>query len=346
LERAPGTRLLVIAPNWIGDALMAAPLMARLKHGAKDTHLCVLAPSAVAGVLRHLSLVDEVIESPWPHGGAQLLSRVAISRRLAKREFDAAIILPNSFKSALVPWFARIPVRIGYLGESRRGVLSRWLPNHNTAMPMREHYLALAELLVPSPPAHPDAIAAPRLHVSPEAIARIRDRFAIDATRPLAVFCPGAEYGPAKRWPAEHFAELAKSLWIRDPTLQIALAGSASDMEAGEAITRLAEAPLILTIGKTSIEDAVALLATADFVISNDSGLMHVAAALDRPQVDLYGSTDPSHTPPQSDKARVLWLHPPCSPCFARVCPLGHMRCLNELTPDLVLAAIDRGPVH
>jgi heptosyltransferase-2 len=160
------------------------------------------------------------------------------------------------------------------------------------------------------------------------------------------VFCPGAEYGPAKRWPAEHFAELAKSLWIRDPTLQIALAGSASDMEAGEAITRLAEAPLILTIGKTSIEDAVALLATADFVISNDSGLMHVAAALDRPQVDLYGSTDPSHTPPQSDKARVLWLHPPCSPCFARVCPLGHMRCLNELTPDLVLAAIDRGPVH
>jgi heptosyltransferase-2 len=344
--RPPRRRLLVIAPNWIGDALMAAPLMARLKHPSEDTHLCVLAPSAVAGVLRHLPVIDEVIESPWPHGGAQLLSRIAMSRRIAKLKFDMAVILPNSFKSALVPWFARIPLRIGYLGESRRGLLSRWLPNHSTAKPMREHYLDLAELLAPSPPEHANVVSAPRLSVSAGAIARIRERFAIDATRPLAVFCPGAEFGPAKRWPAEHFAELAKSLWIRDPTLQIALAGSAGDTEAGAAIARLADAPLILTIGKTSIEDAIALLAAADFVISNDSGLMHVAAALDRPQVDLYGSTDPSHTPPQSDKARVLWLHPPCSPCFARVCPLGHMRCLNELTPDLVLAVVDRAPVH
>lgn len=325
---------------------MAAPLMAELNPPESGVHVTVLAPKSVTGVLHFLPAVNEVIDVPWPHGGAQVLSRLAVARRLAKQRFDAAFVLPNSFKSALVPWFAGIPERIGYLGEARRGLLTQWLPNDDGKKPMREHYLALAPLLSAGVGKTPNTPLPPRLSVPADTIAAARKKFGVDPTRPLAIFCPGAEYGPAKRWPAEHFAKLAYALRDRDPTLQIALVGGLNDVATGDTIARLAPGIFIVTIGKTSIEDAVALLAGADVVVSNDSGLMHVAAALDRSQVALFGSTDPSHTPPQSQKARVLWLHLPCSPCFARVCPLGHLRCLTELTPDSVLAAIDQRPVH
>jgi len=334
-------RILIVAPNWIGDALMAAPLIKRLKSASDGTEITVMAPPQVAAVLRLLPDVTKVIATPWPHGGLQLVSRVAFGLRLAEEKFDAAYVLPNSFKSALVPLIARIPVRIGYVGEGRRYLLTRWLANVKSRVPMRTHYLALAATNAPDEETGPV-----RLVQSESEVSAVATRFGIDRGRPIAAFCPGAEYGPAKRWPVEHFAALARLLHERDQEVQIVLVGGPNDVDIGSALTRMTVRPVISTIGKTTIEDAVAILKAADIVISNDSGLMHVAAALDRPQIALFGSTDPSHTPPQSTRATLLWLHLSCSPCFERTCPLGHLRCLNEITPESVMAAIDRGPVH
>jgi heptosyltransferase-2 len=308
------SRTLVVAPNWIGDALMAQPLLSRLKDaGAK---IEVLAPEWVAAVLRRMPEVDHVIAMPYRHGALQLGERWRLSRAIAARGYDRAIVLPNSWKSALVPFLAGIPQRAGYVGELRYGLLNSTLPNSKSPMP--QHYARLAGPLA-------GALAPPRLTVSTEEIAEAQQRFGIAG--PYAVLCPGAEYGPAKRWP--YFKELA----ARMPMPSVVL-GSASDREAASGI------PGKDLVGRTTLDEAIRLIAGAALVVSNDSGLMHVAAALGRPQVALFGSSSPEHTPPASANARVLWLRLECSPCFARECPLGHFRCMKEISVDQVLKVL------
>jgi heptosyltransferase-2 len=310
--------ILVVAPNWIGDALMAQPLLARLHEKLPGTRIDVLAPPWVAPVARRMPEVAEVIEAPLRHGPLQLHSRWRLGRSLRQRGYDQAIVLPNTWKSALVPFFADIPLRSGYVGESRYGLLNLLYKNTSAAMSL--HYARLAE----PPGTEPKApLPAPRLAVSTEEISRTAEKF--NLAKPYVVLCPGAEYGPAKRWP--YFAELARRMSVPAVVL-----GSASDQEAARGIdgTNL--------VGKTTLDEAVALIAGAHRVVSNDSGLMHVAAALGRPQVALYGSSSPEHTPPANGAARVLWLHIECSPCFQRECPLGHFRCMKEISVDRVLA--------
>ena len=310
-------RLLVVAPNWIGDALMAQPLLARLHDKLPGSRIDVLAPPWVAPVARRMPEVAEVLEAPLRHGPLQLGSRWRLGRSLRERRYDQAIVLPNTWKSALIPFFAGIPQRIGYVGEARYGVLN--VTYKNDAAPMREHYARLAE--APGvEPAQP--LPAPRLQVAMDEISRTREKFGLPD--PYVVLCPGAEYGPAKRWP--YFAALAEKM--RSPA---ALLGSASDLEAARGVrgTNL--------VGKTTLDEAIVLIAGAQAVVSNDSGLMHVAAALGRPQVALYGSSSPQHTPPANAAARVLWLHIECSPCYQRECPLGHFRCMREIDVDMVL---------
>jgi heptosyltransferase-2 len=185
---------------------------------------------------------------------------------------------------------------------------------------MRRHYARLAD-------ADADNLPEVRLRVDPPRIAATRQRFGIQAA--YAVLCPGAEYGPAKRWP--FFADLAARL-----SLPVVLLGSANDRPAAEGIkgTNL--------VGKTTLDEAIDLIAGAELVVSNDSGLMHVAAALGRPLVALFGSSSPEKTPPQSAHSRVVWLKPECSPCFERECPLGHFKCMREMTVDMVLAEMGR----
>ncbi|HKU45458.1 MAG TPA: lipopolysaccharide heptosyltransferase II [Burkholderiales bacterium] len=303
-------RNLVIAPNWIGDALMAQPLLGRL-GGRID----VLAPAWVAPVVRRMPEVSEVIEAPFRHGPLQLGSRWRLGRSLKRRGYDAAYVLPNSWKSALVPFFAGIPKRIGYVGEARFGLLNVTFKNAKAAMP--QHYAALAGEGTAGLP-------RPRLEVGQDEIVEVCERFGIE--EPYVALCPGAEYGPAKRWP--YFRELAAKL----PS--VVVLGSASDREAASGMAGRN------LVGKTSLDDAVRLIAGATAVVSNDSGLMHVAAALVRPLVAVFGSSSPEHTPPASDKARVLWLRLECSPCFQRECPLGHFRCMKEITVDQVLDAL------
>ena len=307
-------RILVVAPNWIGDALMAQPLLLRLKQSGAV--LDVLAPEWVAPVMRRMPEVDAVIPAPFRHGPLQLRERWRLGRSLRRRGYEAAIVLPNTWKSALVPFLAGIPKRVGYVGELRYGLLTEL--HKATQAPMPVHYARLGG-------GSDDGLPRPRLQVSAEEVEEAKKRFGIGGG--YTVFCPGAEYGPAKRWP--YFRQLAETLGS-----PVVLLGSKNDAPAASGI------PGTNLVGQTSLDDAIRLLAGAAAVVSNDSGLMHVAAALGRPQVALFGSSSPEHTPPASAKARVLWLRLECSPCFQRDCPLGHFRCMKELGVEQVIAAL------
>ena len=317
-------RILVVAPNWIGDALMAQPLLARLREKQPEIRIDLLAPDWVAPVLRRMPGVDEVIAAPLRHGALQLRERWRLGRRLRTSGYDQAFVLPNAWKAALVPFFADVPLRSGYVGESRYGLLNLLYRAGREREAMALHYARLSE--PPGTlPAQP--LPEPRLALEREKAQATARRFGLDGR--YAVFCPGAEYGPAKRWP--HFGALAPRM-----PLPVVLLGSARDREACDGV------PGLNLAGKTSLDEALDLIGCAELVVSNDSGLMHVAAALGRPQVALFGSSSPEHTPPLSARARVVWLHLECSPCFARVCPLGHFRCMQELSVERVLEEIER----
>jgi heptosyltransferase II len=332
---------LIIAPQWIGDAVMTEPLLRRLH--ARGERLSVGALPWVAPLYRAMPQVAEVIEFPFAHGGLQLKGRRSLARALAGR-FDTAYVCPNSLKSALLPFLASIPKRVGYLGEARVGLLTHRLKNppKSSRPPMVAFYSALS--------GQTDVASdTPRLRIGADQTQAILQR--LQLPQAYSVFVPGAEFGPAKRWPAARFAELARLL--KGPVL---LLGSAKEVELCQDIERLAGVSVgegasqsdgcINLAGKTSLAQAMALIAGAQAVITNDTGLMHVAAALDVPQVAIFGSSSPLHTPPLSAQARVLWLktdatyQPPldCAPCFERECPLGHMRCLHDISAQQVLS--------
>ena len=334
------SRSLVIAPQWIGDAVMTEPLLRRL--AARGERLTVGALPWVAPVYRAMPQVAEVIEFPFTHGGLQFKARRSIARQL-NGQFDAAYVLPNSLKSALMPFLASIPKRIGYLGEARIGLLTHRLKNPKKGTDSRLPMVAFYSALSGEAGFEADR---PQLHV-PE-VDIVKTLAELDLQRSaFTVFAPGSEYGPAKRWPAEHYAALAGQL--AGPVL---LLGSSKEAELCSQIAAAAENCVNLA-GKTTLTQAIYVQAASKLIVTNDSGLMHVAAALGVPQVAIFGSSSPLHTPPLSDKAAVLWLkndlayQPPldCAPCFERVCPLalsaGHMRCLNDIQPQRVLAALD-----
>ncbi len=335
-------KTLVVAPNWIGDALMAQPLLTLLKRHEPDQTIVALAPRWVAPVLSAMPEIDDVVATDLAHGALQWSARRAFARDLARRGFDRAFVLPNSFKSALIPWLAGIPQRIGYRGESRVVVVNRRVPGPDPAQSMSERYAALGAAVGAT---SDGPLSQPRLVVDARAIDDVRRRFGLDADETLVALCPGAEYGPAKRWPAAHFAELARRLVERPGTRVVLLGGPGDRAICGEILAAAAAGDRVRDLaGATTLDDAIALIAASTEVVSNDSGLMHVAAALGRPQVALFGSSDPRHTPPLSPRARVLWLHLDCSPCFERTCPLGHLNCLVGIAPQRVLDSMQNGP--
>ena len=312
-------RLLVVAPNWIGDALMCQPLLMRLREQQPQARIDVVAPAWVAPVFRCMPEVAGVIETPFAHGALQLRERWRLGRTLKALAYDEAYVLPNAWKAALLPVFAGIPVRRGYRGESRFGLLNVLHRKQPGREPMALHYARLAE---PPGAAIAQPLPDPKLAVDHAAARATRERLALPER--YAVLCPGAEYGPAKRWP--YFPELAARL-----DRPVVVLGSAKE----RALCAAAGGRNLA--GETTLDEALDVLAGAEVVVSNDSGLMHIAAALGRPQVALFGSSSPRHTPPLSARARVLWLGIECSPCYARECPLGHFRCMKDITVDQVL---------
>ncbi len=334
-------RALIVAPAWIGDTVMAQPLFMRLHEKTPGLQLDALAPRWVAPTLQRMPEIAQVIDNPFAHGELSLGARYTLARQLAKAGYQRAYILPNSLKSALIPFLAGIPERIGFTGEARYGLINRRHALDEIALPqMAERFAQLAE--APGAPL-PRPLQNPRLSSSLEQQAVTLAALATFgiAARPekIAIFCPGAEYGPAKRWPARHFAALADALHERG--YAVWLLGSPKDKAVGDEIIQLASpdaAPKNLC-GATSLTQAIDLIAAADFIVCNDSGLMHVAAALDRPLIAVYGSSSPGFTPPLSPHAQIISLKLECSPCFKRECPLGHLDCLNKLEPQRVLDA-------
>lgn len=328
---------LIIAPQWIGDAVMSEPLVRVL--ALRGEQLTVVALPWVAPVYRAMAGVAEVIDAPFQHGGLQWRQRRNMAQQLRGR-FQTAYVLPNSFKSALLPWLAGIPRRIGRMGEQRYGLLTRRLPNppRDDRPPMVDFYLALAgdEALSEAP--------APHLQTPADA-SGVLNAHGLQAGA-YGVFAPGAEFGPAKRWPAQHYAALARQLGQT-----VVLLGSPKEAQEAAAIATAvpAEAARVVNlIGQTHLAQALGVIAHARWVVSNDSGLMHVAAAFGVPQVAVFGSSSPLHTPPLNARARVVWLkedarYQPaldCAPCFQRTCPLGHLRCLHDVQPERVAQAL------
>ncbi len=336
-------RTLVIAPNWIGDAIMAQALFTLLKKLHPRLIIDALAPAHVAPVLARMPEIDQIHTTDFAHGKLHLWRRWQLANDLRDIGYQSAYILPNSAKSALIPWLAGIRLRIGYHGEQRYGLLNvrHHKPRSKERLPMVEHYAALA--YAPGSP-KPISVPTPHLEADPNEAIRLLHRFALDTRMPLIVFCPGAEHGSAKRWPAEHFATLAQLVRRAFPYTQIIALGTAKEAPLAQAIVK--QAPFVRNLcGQTALGEACALIARAQTVVCNDSGLMHVAAALRRPLIALYGSSDPRHTPPLSHTAKIEWLHLECSPCFKRECPLGHLNCLRELSPERVFEQL-RNMLH
>lgn len=336
------TKILIVAPSWVGDALMSQPLLTLLKQQEPGSAIDVLGPGWALPIYRRMPEVSGTIESPFAHGELALGKRWRLGRTLRAANYDRAYVLPNSFKSALMPKFAGIPRRIGFVGEMRQLLLTDARALDTRALPLMVERFAFLASRRGSPLARP--VPRPRLQVDATERGPLLARLGLTLDARIACFCPGAEYGPAKRWPASHFAALASRLSAAGYAVWVV--GSAKERGIGEEI-RVASADAAVNLcGNTTLDEAVVLLSCAAVVVSNDSGLMHVAAALDRPMIALYGSSSPGFTPPLSGHARIVSIGVPCSPCFQRVCPLGHFDCMMKLDPGLVLAEIQRFPVR
>ena len=330
-------RILVVAPSWVGDTVLAQPLFMRLRQRHPQLLLDVLAPPHTMPLLRRIPQVDALIENPFRHGELKLSARRRLGASLRERRYDQAIVLPNSAKSALAPFLAGIPLRTGFRGELRRGLLNDVRRLDEKALPlMAERFASLAQ---PPRTELERPLPAPALEVDVRKRAELLDALGLAAPARAAVLCVGAEYGPAKRWPATHFAELARALHALG--WQIWLLGSRNDGPITAEVSAASGGICVDLAGRTTLDQAVDLMSCAAVVVSNDSGLMHVAAALDRPLIALYGSSSPAFTPPMSPAAQVIKHELPCSPCFQRECPLGHFKCMLELAPEEVMARID-----
>ncbi|QGX93034.1 ADP-heptose--LPS heptosyltransferase RfaF [Tatumella sp. TA1] len=339
-------KILVIAPSWVGDMMMSQSLYQTLKAQWPQATIDVMAPAWCRPLLTRMPEVNQAIAMPIGHGSLALGDRYKLGKALRDNHYDQAYVLPNSFKSALIPWFARIKRRTGWLGEMRYGLLNDHRRLDKTAFPlMVERYIALAyeKNKTTSATALPKPLARPALLVSEREKLETAALFSLHADRPIVGFCPGAEFGPAKRWPDYHYAELAKQLIAKG--YQIALFGSAKDNEAGaEIIAKLSndEATHCTNLaGKTELDQAVILLAQCRAVVTNDSGLMHVAAALDRPLVALYGPSSPDFTPPLTDKARIIRLITGYHKIRKGDAEQGYHQSLIDINPSQVTQALD-----
>jgi heptosyltransferase II len=328
------TAILVVAPNWVGDAVMTQPLIREL-HAQSTVTIDVIGPTWVLPVFTRMAGIAKTWSVPFGHGEFPWRKVLATAREIRARQYDQAIVLPNSLKSSLLPWLAKIPRRTGYLGESRYGLINDRHTLDASAMPrMVDRFTALTR----APGSPLPSAQHPRLTTDSATVNATLARHGLALHQPVTALCPGAEYGPAKRWPTRYFADIANAAFTRQR--QVWLFGSKKDREVADEIQTASGGRCVDLTGRTSLDEAIDLLSVAEHVLTNDSGLMHVAAALERPLVAIYGSSSPGFTPPLARKAKVVSLNLACSPCFKRVCPLGHTHCLEQLKPGLVVQAL------
>lgn len=340
-------RLLVVGPSWVGDMIMAQSLFIVLKRQYPQLCIDVLAPAWSAALLERMPEIQQSIDMPIGHGKLELGSRFHLGKQLAQNHYDWSILLPNSLKSALVPFFAGIKNRRGFVGEMRYGLLNRIEKLDKKRLTRTvQRFVALA---YSGPQMYLEEnigmqnIPYPRLEIDKESALRLATgKFALfsqgHSRPPILTLCPGAEYGPAKQWPARYYAKIAENFLHQNLSMQgqVWLFGSEKDSHFCQQIVQECASPIQDLSGQTSLAEAIDLMSLSTAVISNDSGLMHVAAAVNVPTLGLYGSSDPNFTPPLSHQAEVVSLNLDCSPCFKRQCPLGHMDCLEKMTPEII----------
>ena len=327
-------QILVAGPAWVGDMVMAQSLFMTLKQRSHPVEIDVLAPAWSNPILARMPEVREAINLPITHGEFGLIQRYKLGKVLRDKKYDQAIITPRSYKSALVPFFAKAKQRTGYRGEMRYGVLNdiRKL-DKNILKQTVQRYAALG---LEQSISHTPSISFPKLDVDSNNLNRLLDEFELSLDKPVVALLPGAEYGEAKRWPVENYALLAKKLLSKG--FQVWVLGSEKDRVAADQIAN--SKAIVNLCGKTRLEDSVDLLSACKCAVTNDSGLMHIAAAVDIPLVAIYGSSTPDYTPPLSTKAKIEYLSLECSPCFKRECPLGHLNCLKNITVNDILEKI------
>lgn len=321
-------KILVAGPAWVGDMVMAQSLFMTLKQRSTPVEIDVLAPAWSNPILSRMPEINEVVNLPVNHGEFGLLRRYQLGKRLQTKKYDQAIVTPRSYKSALVPFFAKAIKRTGYRGEMRYGVLNDIHKlDKNILKKTVQRYVALATAddLSQTP-----SIPFPKLSVDKSNLQRLISELELNLDKPIIAILPGAEYGEAKRWPIQYYAELAKRLLEKD--FQVWILGSEKDTESANIIAK--ENKAINLCGNTRLEDSIDLLSVCKSAVTNDSGLMHIAAAVDIPLVAIYGSSTPDYTPPLTNKAKIQYLRLECSPCFKRDCPLGHTDCLKNISVD------------
>ncbi len=333
-------KILVVGPSWVGDMVMSQTLFTLLKQNNPDITIDVLAPAWSKALLARMPEVRDALISPFDHGQLHVRQRYLLGKQLKARGYDQVIILPNSFKSALAPFWSAIPQRTAWRGEWPRSVLlndARTLDKEKLPL-MIQRFAALG---LTTDAVLPNVLPHPRLFVSEETLAKSLEKHGVKRTKaPLLILAPGAEFGPSKRWPANYFAEVAQAKL--EEGWDVWMFGSPKDESIATEIQQHTQNRVQNFIGKTSLAEAVDLISLADAVVSNDSGLMHIAAALNRPLIAIYGSTSPKFTPPLGEKVIILDFSLPCSPCFKRECPLKHWRCMLDLKPALVLSNLNR----
>ena len=333
-------KVLVVGPSWVGDMVMAQALYKLLRQRDSTAEIHVVAPPWSLPVLARMPEVARGIELAVGQGELALARRRSLGRALRVQRYDRAIVVPRSAKAALVPWFAKVPLRTGYRGEWRYGLLNDVRSLDARLDQTVKRFVALGQARGEALPQELPQALRPRLVSDPRNLERLRAAHGLRQSAPLVALMPGAEYGAAKRWPAASYGSLAAALASEDA--DVVVLGSAKEKAIGDEVAARARSPRVRNLcGVTSLADAVDLLGAAEVAVSNDSGLLHVAAAAGSPVVAVYGSSSPKFTPPLTDAAAVVSLELECSPCFARDCPLKHMRCLNDLTPATVRRAVE-----
>lgn len=333
------TKVLIVGPSWVGDMVMSQSLFIYLQHTRPGVEIDVLAPAWSKPILARMPEVNRTIVAPTAHGELGLGKRRQLGVALRKQRYDQAILLPNSLKSALIPFFARIPLRTGWRGEMRYGLLNDLRRLDEAALPlMVQRFVALAQ---DPTEALPQELPPPQLVVDKGVARECLARFGLTPDQPILALCPGAEFGAAKCWPLDYYADIARRYLARG--WQVALYGSANDSAVtGQILTACQSHPRCFDLaGRTQLAEAVDLLSLSALVLSNDSGLMHIASALACPVLVIYGPTSASFTPPLSPRAEVILPDIECAPCFQRECPLGHHRCMRDTLPEQVAAKLD-----
>lgn len=331
-------RILIAGPAWVGDMVMAQSLFKLLRTQSPRAVIDVVAPAWSEPILDRMAEVRRTVTLPVGHGELKIGERYRLGRSLRAERYTHAIVMPRSLKAALVPFFANIPRRTGFRGEMRYGLLNdvRRLDKRRFDQTVKR-FMALGlppDAELPDPP-------YPELATDAGNRARFAAQLGAES-KDIVALMPGAAYGPAKCWPLEYFGELAATL-AADGAVVVIL-GSKGEHEVGQRIRATSGEGVFNLCGETRLEETVDILSLARAAVTNDSGLMHVAAAAGTHVVAIYGSSSPDFTPPLTDSKTIISLGLECSPCFERECPLGHLRCLRDITPDRVSADVRSVP--